>query len=276
MATSERILEVCVDSVASALNAFSGGAHRIELCAALSEGGLTPDLGTFVQLKAKVRNAIKHCRNIIFLTVALPFQIPPNSMQIFVMLRPRRGTDFRYSEDEMLSILWSIECFKKHGSDGFVFGGLTGVDHEIDVENCARVVQAALPLPVTFHRAFDVLQGDPESHLQTLIDLGFKRLLTSGRKKNAEAGLENICRWSDKYGGRITIMPGAGVNIGNLAKIMQQSGCREFHSSCREVGEIPLNPIIGDLTRAPVTDLKSVQSLVAVLRDPQSSSSSKE
>lgn len=184
------------------------------------------------------------------------------------MLRPRRGTDFNYSEDEMLSILDDLQEFKKRGADGFVFGALKS-SQEIDRESCQRVVDAASPLPFTFHRAFDVLLGDPEDHLQTIISLGFKRLLTSGQHSNAELGLENILKLNERYGDQIIIMPGAGVNSGNLSKIIRQSGCQEFHSSCKETGVIPLNIIIGDLERNVLTNMDTVKSLVSILRDPQ-------
>lgn len=165
----------------------------------------------------------------------------------------------------MESLLIDLQEFKARGADGFVFGALTE-DGQIDVVNCSRVVQAAAPLTVTFHRAFDVAQGDPEAHLQTIIELGFKRLLSSGQQCNAEAGLENIAKWNQVYGHSITIMPGAGINPGNLTTIVEKSGCREFHSSCKETLKVPLNVIIGDSERNTLTDLETVKTLVAILQ----------
>lgn len=168
----------------------------------------------------------------------------------------------------MASILLDLVEFKRRGADGFVFAALS-LSTEIDKESCRWVVDAAAPLPVTFHRAFDVLKGDPEVHLKTIIGLGFKRLLTSGQKSNAVAGLQDISKWNKDYGGDITIMPGAGVNPENLSKIIRESGCREFHSSCKEQSKIAVDPIIGDLERSLLTNLSTVQDLVAVMRQEE-------
>lgn len=182
------------------------------------------------------------------------------------MLRPRRGADFNYSEDETLSILEDVKDFKSRGADGFVFGALSS-PREIDVPNCKRIVEAADPLPVTFHRAFDCLQGDPESQLKTIIQLGFKRLLTSGQRPTALVGLENIAAWNKRFGQDIIIMPGSGVNLENLGQIVDQSGCQEFHSSCTAKGEKILNSIIGDLEKPLVTDQEKVKALCSILKE---------
>lgn len=179
------------------------------------------------------------------------------------MLRPRRGTDFIYSEEEILSVLFDIAEFQRHGVDGFVFGALLS-STQIDQASCQRIIEAAGSFPVTFHRAFDVLEGDPEVDLATLANLGFKRLLTSGQCSNAQVGSENILQWNGSS--KMNIMPGAGINSKNLQQIITKTGCTEFHSSCNETTHIPLNSIIGDLQRNYLTDVTKVKDLVSILR----------
>lgn len=182
------------------------------------------------------------------------------------MLRPRRGTDFKYSEDEMQSVLYDLQEFKKLGVDGFVFGALLS-STEIDEANCQRIIEAAGKTPVTFHRAFDVLEGDPETHIATLIKLGFSRLLTSGQCANACSGSQKISQWqrSFGFGSQIEIVPGAGINVDNLQQLITETKCEEFHSSCKETTNIPMNSIIGDLERNCRTDETKVKDLVAIL-----------
>lgn len=164
----------------------------------------------------------------------------------------------------MESIIFDLRIFKSHGADGFVFGALSSTT-EIDVPNCRRVLEAAVDLPVTFHRAFDCLTGDPERHLEIITELGFKRLLTSGRESNAQLGLQKLAEWNEKFGKDLVIMPGAGINSNNLTEIVTKSGCREFHSSCRSGGPIEKNAILQDLDSPVLTDALKVQSLVDIL-----------
>lgn len=186
-------------------------------------------------------------------------------MKIYVMLRPRRGCDFQYTDDELESILIDLELFKEHGADGFVFGALSS-PRKIDDPACRRILAAAGDLPVTFHRAFDVLEGNPEAHLQILVDIGFKRLLTSGQHSSALAGLTNITKWNKIFGHLLVIMPGAGINAENLAQIAKESHCREFHSSCRDTMKVSINPIIGDLEGHLLPSEEAVKTLVHILR----------
>lgn len=201
-------MEICVDSVESALNAVNGGAHRLELCSALSEGGLTPSLGLFKTLKTIV------------------------SIPIFVMLRPRCGYDFQYSDLEIKIIVQDSILFKDSGADGFVFGALT-VNGEIDVPTCKSVVAAVHPLPVTFHRAFDVATSKPIDMAQQIADLGFKRLLTSGRRFTAIDGKLLIKTLIETMKDRLIIIPGAGINVNNLKDILVTTLAHEFHGSAK-------------------------------------------
>ncbi|XP_063124752.1 copper homeostasis protein cutC homolog isoform X3 [Rattus norvegicus] len=165
------LMEVCVDSVESAVNAERGGADRIELCSGLLEGGTTPSMGVLQVVKQSV-------------------QIP-----VFVMIRPRGG-DFLYSDREVEVMKADIRLAKLYGADGLVFGALTEDGH-IDQELCLSLVALCRPLPVTFHRAFDMVQ-DPMAALETLLTLGFERVLTSGCDSSALEGLPLIKQLTDQ------------------------------------------------------------------------------
>ncbi|XP_068404455.1 copper homeostasis protein cutC homolog isoform X3 [Eschrichtius robustus] len=200
------LMEVCVDSVESAVNAERGGADRIELCSGLVEGGTTPSMGVLQVVKQYV-------------------QIP-----VFVMIRPRGG-DFLYSDREVEVMKADIRLAKLYGADGLVFGALTEDGH-IDKELCMSLVAICRPLPVTFHRAFDMVH-DPMAALETLLTLGFERVLTSGCDSSALEGLPLIKRLIDQAKGRIVVMPGGGITDRNLQRILEGSGATEFHCSAR-------------------------------------------
>uniref|UniRef100_A0A667I8R3 Copper homeostasis protein cutC homolog n=1 Tax=Lynx canadensis TaxID=61383 RepID=A0A667I8R3_LYNCA len=188
------LMEVCVDSVESAVNAERGGAGRIELCSGLLEGGTTPSMG--------VLQVVKQC-----------VQIP-----VFVMIRPRGG-DFLYSDREVEVMKADIRLAKLYGADGLVFGALTEDGH-IDKELCMSLV------------AFDMVH-DPVAALETLLTLGFERVLTSGCDSSALEGLPLIKRLIDQAKGRIVVMPGGGITDRNLQRILEGSGATEFHCSAR-------------------------------------------
>lgn len=201
-------MEICVDSIESAINAESGGAHRLEVCSALSEGGLTPSLGLLKTLKTII------------------------SIPVFVMLRPRCGYDFQYSNLEIKIILQDLTLFKDAGADGFVFGALTS-HGKIDVATCVSVILAARPLPVTFHRAFDVAIQNPFKMAQKIADLGFTRLLTSGRSSVATEGKFLIKTLIETMEDRLIVMPGSGIQVENLKDILTTTLAREFHGSAK-------------------------------------------
>ena len=207
------IYEVCVDTIASALAAQAGGANRLELCSALSEGGLTPSLGL-------VEVVLEHVK------------LPVNAM-----LRPRRG-DFTYSEAEFEILLCDLNRMKKAGANGFVTGFLTP-DGNIDLGRITKVVQAAAPLEVTFHRAFDWC-ADPFRALEELISAGVRRILTAGQQSNAADGLEFICALNAQAAGRISIMPGAGIAPHNIHDILSKSQVSEVHFSASEWVDGPM------------------------------------
>lgn len=199
-------MEVCVDNLESAINAESGGAMRIELCLALSEGGLTPTVGLLKAVKRKVK-------------------IP-----IFVMIRPRGG-DFVYSNDEVEIMMEDINILKDNGADGFVTGILTS-SGKVDVKNCIKLLKLTEGLPVTFHRAFDKVNS-PQESLEEIIALGFQRILTSGLQSSASQGIPLIKELIETAKDRIIIMPGAGVKRDNVSQILKETGAKEFHGSAK-------------------------------------------
>lgn len=204
-----RIIEICANSAQSCVEAQAGGARRVELCAGIPEGGTTPSYG-------EIRMAQQSAPNI----------------DINVIIRPRGG-DFLYTTKEVETMLYDIELCKQLGVHGVVFGCLTD-DGNIDVSLMRRLMNAAAPLSVTCHRAFDVCR-DPFKAMEELIDLGCDRILTSGQQPDAVKGIPLIRQLVERAGERIIIMPGCGVRENNIALIERETGAREFHSSARRV-----------------------------------------
>lgn len=203
-------VEICANSVASCLEAQKGGAYRVELCAGIPEGGTTPSYGEILM-----------ARDLL-------------NIKLNIIIRPRGG-DFLYSDVEHQIMLHDIEMAKKLGVDGVVIGCLTA-DGEIDMQRNHELVNAAKGMNVTFHRAFDMCK-DPFQSLEQIITLGCDTLLTSGQQPTAIEGVTLLKKLVDKAHGRITIMPGSGVNESNIAAIAQQTGASVFHFSARETIE---------------------------------------
>jgi copper homeostasis protein len=198
------LFEICIDSVAGVKAAIEAGAARVELCAALLEGGITPSIGM-------VRKAVAAAAG---------------RLKVHVMVRPRGG-DFLYNEDEMAVMRGDIEAIKATGAAGIVLG-LLDADGAIDERRSAELIAAARPLSVTFHRAFDVSR-DPERGLDALIALGVDRLLTSGQAPSVLEGAPLIGRLIDRAAGRLAIMPGGDITARNAARIAAETGAQEFH-----------------------------------------------
>jgi copper homeostasis protein len=203
-------LEICVDTVGSAIEAQNAGADRIELCNNLSEGGITPGIGT-----------ISSARN--NLTIGL-----------HVMIRPRGG-DFLYTDLEYEIMRREIESCGECGVDGIVLGILES-GGTIDVERTARLIEFARPMSATFHRAFDMC-NDPFKSLDDVIATGAERLLTSGLKNKADEGTELISQLVRQSGKKIIIMPGSGINESNIELIAINTGAAEFHLTARKIIE---------------------------------------
>ncbi|MEM9633804.1 MAG: copper homeostasis protein CutC [Pseudomonadota bacterium] len=196
-------LEVCVDTIEGAWIAAENGADRIELCAALSEGGLTPSAG--------------------FMTAASRLPIP-----VFAMIRPRSG-DFRYSDAEKALMLRDIQTAEHAGLSGIVIGATTD-QRQLDRDFLSTALSGT-ELPATLHRAFDTLQ-DPSESVEEAISLGFERILTSGQAGKAEQGLDVLAAAVARAAGRISVMAGSGISEANAARILGKSAVNELHASC--------------------------------------------
>ena len=200
------IIEIATTDLETTRSAVEGGADRIELCAALSDGGTTPSMGT-----------IQRCRELF-------------AVELYPIIRPRSG-DFLYTEDEFLAMCADIKVCKELGCEGVVVGVLNQ-QGEIDKKRTAKLIELAYPLGVTFHRAFDRCV-DPFKAMEELIEIGCERILTSGQQPTAPEGVALIASLHQKADGRIIIMPGSGVRVDNIRELVTKTGCQEFHSSLR-------------------------------------------
>ncbi len=205
----KRILEICAGDIDSVYAAARGGADRVELCCALSEGGLTPSLGMIEE------------------AMSVP------ELKVNVLIRPRSG-DFVYSEPELRVMLRNIETCKQLGVNGVVFGALTPTG-DIDMEACRRMAEGAKGLHMTFHRAFDMCR-DPRKAVRDIMQLGFDRILTSGQEVSAMAGLALI-RDLQKEFPNITFIAAGGVIPSNVTEIVAATGVREIHASAKTTVE---------------------------------------
>jgi len=199
--------EVCVDSIAGVRAAKAAGACRVELCADLLEGGITPSLGM-----------IREARGI-------------EGIRLHVMIRPRGG-DFLYDDAEFAVMRADIEAAKAEGADGVVIGLLTE-DGDVDAEPTRELLALARPLSVTFHRAFDMTR-DPFAALKTLIALGADRVLTSGQEATVLEGLPLIAELMKAADERIVIMPGGGITARNVGRIVAALKPKEMHFAALE------------------------------------------
>jgi copper homeostasis protein len=202
------IIEIAVFNLESAIAASNAGAHRIELCSAPAEGGLTPSAAT-------MRLAKKYIK------------IP-----IHVMIRPREG-DFCCSEKEFETMLLDVAAAKIVGMQGIV-AGILNPDGSVDEKRTSILVDAASPMNVTFHRAFD-MANDQYKALEAIIYAGCARILTSGGRQTAQEGIDRLAELVIKAGDRISIMPGSGVNLTNIKQLADKTGVKEMHLSARSL-----------------------------------------
>ncbi len=207
MEKTKYIIEIATSDFSTTKSAVEGGADRIELCANLAEGGTTPSYGT-----------IKQCREAF-------------TVSLYPIIRPRGG-DFLYTKEEFEIMLQDVKLCQQLGCEGIVIG-LLNMDGTIDVVRTAALVEAAYPLGVTFHRAFDRCKN-PFEAMEQLIEIGCERILTSGQQPSVADGIELVAELNKKAGERIIIMPGSSVRKENIKMLAEKTGCEEFHSSLRE------------------------------------------
>ncbi|MEP0521671.1 MAG: copper homeostasis protein CutC [Hyphomicrobiales bacterium] len=204
---TDRILEVCVDTADGLAAAIAGGADRIELCAALSLGGLTPTTGLMKQ--------------------AASVPIP-----VYAMIRPRSG-NFVFSEDDVETMRGDIDTAREIGLAGVVLGA-SNADDTLDASVLSDLLARSEGLGTTLHRAID-LTPDMEEAVDRAIALGFDRILTSGGALTAEAGCQMLRKMHNRAAGQLSIMVGSGVTTQNVQTILEVAPLHEFHASCSSV-----------------------------------------
>lgn len=197
-------IEICAGSIESAIAANKGGADRIELCSALSEGGITPSAGIIEYV----------CDNL--------------NIPVFILIRPRTG-DFHYSRADYEAMKKDILFAKRNGAKGIVTGMLN-TDGTIDTCRMKDLIEMASPMQVTFHRAFDMTRNPVEA-LEEIINLGCHRILTSGQANNVIEGADLLAELVKIVGQRIIIMPGSGINLSNFSNLAEKTKATEFHLS---------------------------------------------
>ena len=234
------ILEVCIDSVESALAAQEGGAGRVELCADLEHGGTTPSTTMIKSVREQV------------------------SLKVHVMIRPRAG-DFCYSEAEFELMKRDIREIKEVGVDGLVFGILSS-DGTIDTARTSILMEMARPLSVTFHRAFDETV-DLFAAISELTRLGVHRVLTSGGKPSVEAGMQTLAGLVRKAGSSIKVIAGGGITVENVASVVELTSVDEIHA-LSAVSAVVDNSSDPNLSHSPrmVVDPTKVRRLVDLLQ----------
>lgn len=241
------IFEVCCGSLQSAINAQEAGANRVELCSALSLGGLTPSYATI----EKARKILK---------------IPIN-----VLIRPREG-DFLYDSEEIAVMIGDIQACAQLGADGVVIGALDPFGN-VDIDCCRALVATAknYGLSITFHRAID-RSYDILTAMEDAIALGVDRILTSGGKPSAYEGMDVISKMNDIADGRVVIMPGAGINPGNIKEIINTTKVKEVHFSGSVTYDSPMlfrvdGPLGSDHTRTESSIVKIQETIQSFIRN---------
>ncbi len=202
---NKRVLfELCCGSVDDVLAAKAGGADRVELNSSMFLGGITPSLGALIEVKKRVPG-----------------------MPVMCMVRPREG-GFCYTECEYTSMLTDAKLFIEHGAEGIVFGFLKE-DGTVDQARCKEMLSVIGAKQSVFHRAIDVVP-DVFAALDTLIDLGVTRVLTSGQKPAVQEGAPLIRRMIEHAKGRIEIQPGGGIELHNAKQCIEETGATMIHA----------------------------------------------
>ena len=196
------LLEICCGSAEDVIEAYAGGANRVELNSNLFQGGLTPTIGSLEVAKANT------------------------SFPIMTMVRPRAG-GFCYSDADFKVAKADAKHLLRHGADGLVFGFLHE-DGTVDIDRTKTLVDIAEGKPTVFHRALDVTP-DWKKALDSLIKLGITRVLTSGQQSNVFFALETIAQMIEFVDGAIEILPGAGITLENVKRVVEITGCNQVH-----------------------------------------------
>ena len=235
------LLEVCAFNIQSCLIAQQAGAIRVELCDNPVEGGTTPSYGTVKRVRERI------------------------DIQLYPIIRPRSGNYF-YDEDEFEIIRQDIAACKDLGCDGISVGAAT-INAEIDTERMTRIVEWAYPMGVTCNRVFD---GTPDLFraLEDLVVCGCERVLTSGGRSNAPDAGDILAQLVQQAGDRISVMPGAGINSSNLAKLRHECEAHEYHASARTIAPNPLkyvNTQVSDYGNVYLADEADVRRMVDIL-----------
>ncbi len=235
-------LEVIAFTIESCLLIEQAGAHRIELCDNPADGGTTPSYGFLKQAREKT------------------------SLDLYPMIRPRGG-DFLYNDEEFHMMKKDVQLCKELGCEGIVIG-LLNSDGTVDHKRTAELVELAYPMGVTFHRAFDRVRDGMEA-LETLINIGCERILTSGLTPNVTEGISFLTDLVKAADERIIIMPGSGVRSSNIAVLAQQTGATEFHTSARTTIASRmnyLNPAMNEELKSLIVDEEEVKKTIEALK----------
>jgi copper homeostasis protein len=232
-------LEICIEDLESARAAHAGGAQRLEVCGALSSSGITPSAGL-----------VERC-------------VELGSIAVMMMIRPHGGS-FCYDTDDQQTMLRDIQLAHRLQVQGIVFGALTA-DHQIDVELSRRLIAAARPLSVTFHRAFDLVP-EPLRAIDLLLELGVDRLLTSGQAPTALAGSSLLRQLVRHVSGQLTIVAGGGVRDEHVAQLIAATGVWELHGSASRLRQMTTHDPLGLIHPVRSTQVDTVQNMVTTLR----------
>lgn len=238
---SKTVLEIAAFSIEAALRALATGADRIEFCENPMEGGTTPSYGSLLLLSQLTKQPI------------------------FPIIRPRGG-DFLYTDREFQVMQNDLMACKQLGFKGAVIG-LLEADGNIDIKRTSALVQAAGKMEISFHRAFDRCK-DPIKGLEQLIDIGCKRVLTSGQVPNVGNAIPMIRQLVEQANDRIIILPGSGVRADNIANIVAETGAKEMHSSARKAMSSLMEfnqPTMQENMHYFDVDTEEIQAMIAAL-----------
>lgn len=236
------VLEVCAFNIQSCIVAEKAGAARVELCDSPVEGGTTPSHGTIQRTREKV------------------------SIELYPIVRPRAG-HYWYDDNEFAIMKRDILVCKELGCDG-ISTGISLQNGEIDTERLKQLVDLAYPMGVTCHRVFD-RTPDPFKALEQLIDCGCERVLTSGQKSAAPDAADILAKLVQQAGGRIIIMPGAGIRSSNIGELIKVSGATEYHTSARVAVPDPVthqNPAVLDSGNVYIASEEELLQILAVAK----------